>query len=99
MEFNGFTQKASEALCKAVGCAMSFGHTYIGSEHILYGLTACEGSVAGFVLAQNGVKLSDIGEKISSLIGKGLPTRLTVVATGHSGRSFFDFISLLQNLG
>lgn len=78
MEFNGFTQKASEALCKAVGCAMSFGHTYIGSEHILYGLTACEGSVAGFVLAQNGVKLSDIGEKISSLIGKGLPTRLTV---------------------
>ena len=40
MEFNGFTDKANDALNCALTCAMSMGHTYVGSEHILYGL-AC----------------------------------------------------------
>ena len=38
MEFNGFTDKANDALNCALTCAMSMGHTYVGSEHILYGL-------------------------------------------------------------
>ena len=37
MEFNGFTDKANDALNCALTCAMSMGHTYVGSEHILYG--------------------------------------------------------------
>ena len=35
MEFNGFTDKANDALNCALTCAMSMGHTYVGTEHIL----------------------------------------------------------------
>mgnify|MGYP001527330143 FL=1 len=38
MEFNGFTDKANDALNCALTCAMSMGHTYVGSEHILLSL-------------------------------------------------------------
>ena len=46
MEFNGFTDKANDALNCALTCAMSMGHTYVGSEHILYGLCGSNGGVA-----------------------------------------------------
>ena len=36
--FNGFTQKANNALNLAIQSAEDLGHTYIGSEHILLGL-------------------------------------------------------------
>ncbi len=35
--FNGFTQKANNAINLAISAAPA-GHTYIGSEHLLYGL-------------------------------------------------------------
>lgn len=37
-KFNGFTEKANNALNLAIESAQKFGHTYIGSEHILIGL-------------------------------------------------------------
>lgn len=55
MVFNGFTDKANDALTCALTGAMSMGHTYVGSEHILYGLCACKGGVASMVLEQSGV--------------------------------------------
>ena len=36
--FNNFTQKANDVMNLAVKAAENFGHTYIGSEHILMGL-------------------------------------------------------------
>lgn len=77
MEFNGFTDKANEALNHAINCAMSMGHTYIGSEHILYGLSVCKGTVAYFLLEQNGITPQSILSRINALIGKGLPTSLS----------------------
>lgn len=77
MEFNGFTDKANEALNHALSCAMSMGHTYIGSEHILYGLSVCKGTVAYLTLEQNCVTPQSILSRINALIGKGLPTSLS----------------------
>ena len=77
MEFNGFTDKANETLNHAITCAMSMGHTYIGSEHILYGLSVCKGTVACVVLEQNGVTPQSILSRINALIGKGLTTSLS----------------------
>ena len=37
-KFTGFTESANNALNYAVEAAENFGHTYIGSEHILLGL-------------------------------------------------------------
>ena len=36
--FNSFTQKANDVLNLAIKAAENFGHTYIGSEHILIGV-------------------------------------------------------------
>ena len=44
--FNSFTTKANEVLNLAIKSAESYGHNYIGTEHILIGLAGCEGAVA-----------------------------------------------------
>lgn len=41
--FTGFTEKANNAMNRAIEKAEELGHNYIGSEHVLYGLIA-EGS-------------------------------------------------------
>ena len=45
-----FTQKAQNALNNALIAAREFGHTYVGSEHLLVGLAADEESVAARAL-------------------------------------------------
>lgn len=78
IEFKGFTLRASSALNKAVETAMNMGHTYVGSEHILYGLAAEETGAAGLILARRGISCADILGKMELLIGRGIRTRLTV---------------------
>ena len=39
-KFNGFTEKANNAINLAIESAQDMGHTYIGSEHIL--LVCCK---------------------------------------------------------
>ena len=48
--FNSFTQKANEALNYAISSAEYFGHTYVGSEHLLLGLLKTGGGVAATLL-------------------------------------------------
>ena len=36
--FTGFTEKANNAMNRAIEKAEELGHNYIGSEHVLYGL-------------------------------------------------------------
>ena len=44
--FSGFTAKANEALNLSISCAEKFGHTYVGSEHLLAGLVSLGSGVA-----------------------------------------------------
>ena len=78
VEFSGFTEKANLALNNALETAMKMGHTFIGSEHILCGLLADETSVAGAVLAHNGVRTEQLLKKIEITVGKGIPSKLTL---------------------
>ncbi len=78
IEFKGFTEKANAALNKAVESAMALGHTYVGSEHILYGLLAEESGAAFLVLSKYGVSEADVLGKMELLIGRGVRTRLSV---------------------
>ena len=50
-----FTSRAEKALEIANDIAVELGHTYIGSEHILYGLVAEGTGVASMVLESQGV--------------------------------------------
>ena len=76
-KFNGFTEKANLAINYAIESAESFGHTYIGSEHLLAGLLK-EGSGTAFALLNSkGVTLEDVNRLMETKVGRGEPTSLS----------------------
>lgn len=100
MEFNGFTDKANDALTCALTCAMSMGHTYVGSEHILYGLCSCKGGISYMILEQNGITCTAVISRINALIGKGLPTKLSVSDfTPRSKRILENAVLIAKSFG
>ena len=76
-KFTGFTQKANVALNSAIEYAENLGHTYIGSEHLLLGLLASDGSIADIALSSKGVTAQKVEEAIKTSIGIGTPTMLS----------------------
>ena len=66
-----FTKRAEKALEFAGDLAIEFGHNYIGTEHILYGLVKEGNGVASQVLNMQGIKPENIVEEIEALIGRG----------------------------
>lgn len=64
-----FTKSSENVLKLANDLAEDMGHSYIGTEHILYGLVAEESGVASKVLENQNVQAEDIIDKIESLIG------------------------------
>ena len=75
--FSGFTSKANEALNGAIEFAERMGHTYIGTEHLLYSLALLSSGVGSAVLAKNGIEAFKIEEIIEKEIGKGTKTKLS----------------------
>jgi len=71
MIFGKFTKKAEAALILAKECAVAFGHSYIGTEHLLWGLAKEGTGIAASVLSSNGVTDERISQKILELIGGG----------------------------
>ncbi len=72
--FSNFTPKANGAMNSAIETAAGYGHTFIGTEHILVGLLRQEDSVAAQVLNSGGVTADDMEEKLVSAYGKGVPS-------------------------
>ena len=75
--FNGFTEKANEALNLAINCAMRLGYTYIGTEHILLGLLREGSGTAATVLDKNGITYEELEQKIIETFGRGNATVLS----------------------
>ena len=65
-----FTNRAQKALEIANETAIDFGHNYIGTEHILYGLVKEGSGVASKVLEEQNILPDDIVKKIEELIGR-----------------------------
>ncbi len=70
---NRFTQKAQDALRLAHSAACELGHNYIGSEHLLVGLTRENSGVAGKMLEAKGLQADAVLQKIVELTGSGEP--------------------------
>ena len=70
---NRFTERAQQALTKAQEAAASFGHSYIGSEHLLLGLLREQGGPAAKALAACGVTDDALVKQIEELSGRGTP--------------------------
>ena len=76
-QFQGFTEKANNALNLAVQSAEQCGHSYIGTEHVLLGLLKEGTGVAYHALTNCGVTAEQIEEKVSAGSYVGAPTDLT----------------------
>jgi ATP-dependent Clp protease ATP-binding subunit ClpC len=57
------------AIKNAQDAAIEYGHTYVGTEHLLLGLAQVEDGIAAKALATQGVAASDIEDQIENLIG------------------------------
>ena len=57
---SGFSDSAIKALNAALGAAMGYGHTYIGSEHILYGLVSDDSLPTAAVLRRYGIGRNEV---------------------------------------
>ena len=75
--FNSFTQKANDVLNLAIKAAENYGHTYVGSEHILVGILKEGTGVGAIMLEEKSVSLEKIEKLIKENIGFGTPTRLS----------------------
>ena len=76
-QFTGFNARANAAVNRAVALAEGAGHTYIGTEHLLWALCEEEKGLAAAVLRGRGVTAAAVGERLTREIGAGAPTLLT----------------------
>ncbi|MBF1987740.1 ATP-dependent Clp protease ATP-binding subunit [Fischerella thermalis] len=77
-----FTPKVKTLFEQAFKEARSLGHNYIGTEHLLLGLTEAGEGVAAKVLQNLGVDLKNIRTTVIRLLGEVTPT--TVGGSGSS---------------
>lgn len=83
---NRFTTCAENALRLAHECASNYGHCYVGSEHLLYGLIAeGEGAAARLFLRQ-GLTREALGGCLRALIGSGTPCGTPHGLSAHAKR-------------
>ena len=66
-----FTKSSERVLDYSNDIAIKLGHTYIGTEHILYGLIKEENGVANKVLENQHITETKVLNKIKDLIGVG----------------------------
>ena len=64
---------------KVLELALDLGHSYIGTEHILYGLACEENGVASKVLENQGITAEDILDKIEEFLGAGMKSNFSVL--------------------
>lgn len=82
---NKFTQKAQNALRRALSEAREMGHTYIGSEHLLLGLVCESDSTASKMLCSKGANAEKIRKAIGDIAGIG--SRSNISATDMTPRT------------
>ncbi len=100
---NRFTDSAVAAIEAANNMAVSFSHSYVGTEHLLIGLLSVEG-VAKRVLEENGIYYDKFLDMISKLVSPGAVVikatdsmtprakRIIAVAAGEAYRLNFEKI-------
>lgn len=74
MANNHFTSTALEAIRLAQENAAQFGHSYVGSEHLLLGLASQECSRASTMLKQAGLDSQTLRVRLAQRVGIGVPS-------------------------
>lgn len=87
---DSFTKKANSVIRRAVTQAGRFGHTYVGSEHILLALTLEVGCTAHSILKANGINDKNVYERLTELVGEGDAAMLSLSSLTPSCRKLID---------
>ena len=66
-----FTDDAQRVLSFAQEAALELGHDYVGTEHVLIGLTKVKNGVAAKALEEIGIVTEDIFEAVEEQVGRG----------------------------
>ena len=66
-----FTDDAQRVLSLAQEAALELGHDYVGTEHVLIGLTKVKNGVAAKALEELGLVTEDIFEAVERHVGRG----------------------------
>lgn len=74
---NNFTGKAEAALNRSVYLAEKFGHTYIGTEHVLLALCEDETSCASILMKKHKITHEKISSAVKEYSGVGVESKLT----------------------
>nr|MBA3472035.1 NDP-hexose 4-ketoreductase [Rubrobacter sp.] len=69
--FERFTERARMVVVLAQEEAVRFGHSYIGTEHLLLGLIREDEGVAARALGSLNVTISKVREQVESIVGYG----------------------------
>ena len=94
-----FTNRAQKAIEISSDIALELGHSYIGTEHILYGLVKEGAGVAAKVLESQNVTEDKIIEKIKELIGSEEPKTETLGFTPRTKRVIENAFIEAKKLG
>lgn len=94
-----FTNSAEKAIEIANEVAIELGHNYIGTEHILYGLTKEGTGVANKVLENQEITSEKVLELIEELVGKEENNNSTIGFTPRTKRVIENAFKESRRLG
>ena len=94
-----FTNRAKKAIEFANELAVELGHNYIGTEHILYGLSKEGKGVASKVLENQDITPDNIIDKIVELVGQETPISETLGFTPRSKKIIENAFIEARKLG
>ncbi len=86
-----FTEKAEKVLNNAITRAEEFGHTYVGTEHLLLAIAEEEGTYSAVILVKNKITASELKKYIKNYSGTGTPGLLTAQDTTPRLRKVIEF--------
>jgi len=69
--FERFTDRARQVVVLAQEEARMFHHNYIGTEHLLLGLTRADEGIAARALKNLGISVEDVRQDVEKVIGRG----------------------------
>ena len=94
-----FTNRAKKAIEIANECAIELGHSYIGTEHILYGLIKEGNGVASKVFENQNITSDMVIDKIVELVGNESPIEETLGFTPRTKRVIENAFIEARKLG
>ena len=94
-----FTNRAKKAIEIANELAIELGHSYIGTEHLLYGLVKEGSGVAAKVLEKQNIAPDIVIDKIIELVGHETPNGTTLGFTPRTKRVIENAFIEARKLG